>query len=109
MTTPQQPESSTSSMWRSWITIAMAVGVLIPSALGFGTKFIEFFQLFRSDIDGAFAIGPILNYLLASAGFLLLLVWATANGMFHDIEQPKYDMLDQEERIDKAWHYKPIK
>ena len=105
----QPAESATSSSWRSWITIAMAIGVLIPSALGFGTKFYEFFQLFRDDIDGAFAIGPILNYLLASAGFLLLLVWATMNGMFHDIEQPKYDMLDQEARIDKAWHVKPLK
>ena len=41
-----------------------------------------------------------MNYLLASFGFLLLFVWAAANGMFHDIEGPKYTMLVNEDRLD---------
>ena len=52
-------------------------------------------------MEGAFAIAPIVNYLLASAGFLFVLLWATANGMFHDIEAPKYRMLEREEELDK--------
>lgn len=93
-------ESPTSATWRNWLTWAMAFIVLIPSFFGFGTKFVEFIQIYTGQVDGAFAIGPILNYLLASAGFLLLLFWATLNGMFHDIEQPKYDLLLREEQID---------
>jgi hypothetical protein len=40
------------------------------------------------------------NYLLAGIGFLCLLGWATLNGMFHDVEQPKRTMLENEERLD---------
>ena len=46
------------------------------------------------------AIAPILNYLLASVGFFLLLMWAAMNGMFHDIERPKHKLLEQEEQLD---------
>jgi hypothetical protein len=94
------PESTTAASWRSWLTIILAVIVLVPSFVGFGTKFWEFLQIYTGQVDGVFAIGPILNYLLASAGFLLLLLWGTLNGMFHDIEQPKFDLLEREEQID---------
>jgi len=30
-----------------------------------------------------------------------LFFWAAANGMFHDIERPKYTMLDNERRLDE--------
>jgi hypothetical protein len=97
----EQPrESSLSSRVRNWLTLGLAVLILVPSLLGFGTKFLEFIQVYNGDVDGMFAIGPILNYLLASGGFLLLLVWATLDGMFHDIEQPKYDLLTREEWLD---------
>ena len=60
--------------------------MLVPSLCGFGTKFLEFIALYRGDVDGAFAISPILNYLLASLGFLCLFGWAALGGMFRDIE-----------------------
>jgi hypothetical protein len=41
------------------------------------------------------------NYLLASIGFLCMLIWAAANGMFRDIEQPKYRMLEVEEQLNR--------
>ena len=69
---------------------------------GFAGKFYEFIHIFRGETDGAFAVAPILNYLLASGGFLLLLLWATLNGMFHDIERPKHAMLDRERQLDEA-------
>jgi len=78
----------------------MALAVLVPSCYGFGTKFLEFVALFRGDVDGAFAISPILNYLLASFGFLLLFGWATLGGMFRDVERPKYEMLENEQLLD---------
>ncbi len=82
------------------ITILFALAVLLPSLYGFGTKFLELIEICRGDMTGAFAIAPIVNYLLASAGFLLLFGWAAANGMFQDIERPKQTMLENELRLD---------
>jgi hypothetical protein len=82
------------------VMLAMAVAILVPSLYGFGTKFLEFIALYRGDVEGAFAITPILNYLLASTGFLFLFAWAVLHGMFRDVEQPKYTMLENEQRLD---------
>ncbi len=90
------------SKTRTRVTVVLAILILIPSLYGFGSKFIEFIVTFREARDGAFAVTPIVNYLLASFGFLLLLFWGIVNGMFHDIEGPKYTMLEQDEMIDKA-------
>jgi nitrogen fixation-related uncharacterized protein len=89
---------------RSWITLILAILILIPSLWGFGSKFLEFIHMYRQQADGAFAIAPILNYLLASAGFFLLLLWAARNGMFHDIERPKYTLLEREAELDAEEH-----
>lgn len=84
----------------AWTTMILAVAILVPSMYGFVGKFIEFIKVYREDPSGAFAVAPMLNYLLASAGFLLLLIWAGANGMFNDMERPKHAMLENEERLD---------
>jgi len=81
-------------------TIAFALVILIPSLYGFANKFREFIQIYRGEVDGVFAITPIVNYLLASVGFFLLFCWAIAHGMFRDIEKPKYAMLENERRLD---------
>jgi hypothetical protein len=91
-----------SSRRKTWITIAMAVLILIPSMYGFAGKFIEFIHIYRGTGGGEFAVAPILNYLLASAGFFCMLLWASWNGMFRDVERPKYEFLDNEARIDAA-------
>ena len=87
---------------RSRVTLLLAILILVPSLWGFGSKFIEFIAIFRGEADGAFAIAPILTYLLASMGFLLLFLWATANGMLHDVERPKYRLLETEEQLDRG-------
>jgi hypothetical protein len=87
---------------QAWITIAMAVLILIPSMYGFLGKFIEFVHISRGEEGGEFAVAPIMNYLLASAGFFCMLLWAAWNGMFRDVEGPKYEFLDNEARIDAA-------
>lgn len=78
-----------------------ALAVLLPSLYGFGSKFLEFVALAQGDAQGAFAITPILNYLLASCGFLLLFGWAAIHGMFKDVEEPKYAMLENEAWLDR--------
>jgi hypothetical protein len=85
---------------RTIVTVLLAVAILVPSLWGFGMKFYEFVLLARGDVDGVFAVTPVINYLLASLGFLCLFGWAAANGMFHDIEQPKRTMLDIERQLD---------
>jgi len=93
-------EGAKSRRTRRWLGLLMAAVILVPSMLGFGTKFIELVHVFRGDPSGMFAIAPIINYLLASCGFLMLFAWAAMNGMFRNIEQPKQTMLDNEARLD---------
>ena len=87
-----------------WVTMAMAVLILIPSMYGFVGKFVEFVHIYRGSEGGGFAVAPIANYLLASAGFFCMLLWAAWNGMFRDVEQPKIDMLENEMRLDRTTH-----
>ncbi|MEI8368483.1 MAG: hypothetical protein WCJ31_08605 [Planctomycetia bacterium] len=85
---------------QAWVTAAMAVLILIPSLYGFAGKFVEFVHIYRGTSGGEFAVAPILNYLLASAGFFCMLLWAAWNGMFRDVEKPKVDFLENEARLD---------
>ena len=82
----------------------MSVVILGFCLFGFGSKFIELVRLVVSDSDtaqeGAFAVAPLTNYLLASAGFLCLMGWAATQGMFRDIEQPKQTMLEVNAQLD---------
>ncbi len=87
--------------YKAILLLVMTVCILVPSMLGFVAKFIEFVHTFRESSDGAFAITPIMNYLLASIGFFCMLIWAAINGMFHDMERPKHYMLDLEEKLNK--------
>ena len=89
-----------SNPWRLWVRTLIALALLLPCLWGFGTKFRELIILCRGDVNGTFAITPIINYLCASFGFLLLLGWAAMNGMFRDIELPKYTMLEHEAFLD---------
>lgn len=96
--TNEQPKSSRT---KNIVLIVMSVVILVPSMMGFVMKFIEFIHTFQGETDGAFAITPMLNYMLASLGFFCMLVWAIANGMFHDLERPKYRMLEIEHLLDE--------
>ncbi len=115
-----------------WLNTALAIVILVPALIGFGSKFREFILLYggyehtkeqqrlllnhakQEDVaaqqdrqglgdeatEGAFALMPILNYLLVSFGFLILFVAAICHGMFRNIEQPKYEMLERDAAID---------
>ena len=86
--------------WQFRVTILLAVLILIPSGYGFVGKFIELINVAKGESGGAFAIAPIMNYLLASLGFFCLLLWAAGRGMFRNIETPKYQMLEREAQLD---------
>lgn len=100
MSTPQETNSPRrrSVMWI--VTIVFAVLILIPSMAGFVLKFLELINLTQGEADGGFAITPVVNYLFASAGFFCILLWAAVNGMFHDLEKPKYTLLENEKLLD---------
>ncbi len=83
-----------------WITLAFAILILTPSMVGFVMKFMEFVHTFRDDAEGAFAITPMVNYLLASLGFLCLMLWSVTNGSFRDLEEPKMIMLERDAMLD---------
>jgi hypothetical protein len=99
-----KPENETSKLspneWQYRITILLAVLILIPSGYGFIGKFIELINVAKGEAGGAFAVAPIMNYLLASLGFFCLLLWAAGRGMFRDIENPKHEMLLREAQLD---------
>jgi hypothetical protein len=82
-------------------TLIFAAVVLVPSLWGFSGKFAEFIAIFRGDVDGIFAISPIVNYLLASLGFFCLFGWAAFQGMFSDMEKPKVTFLETEAMLDR--------
>jgi len=94
------PVDANGSRLRIVVNVLFALAILLPSLWGFSMKFREFVMLARGDVEGVFAVTPVMNYLLASFGFLLLFGWAAAHGMFHDVEQPKRTMLENEERLD---------
>jgi nitrogen fixation-related uncharacterized protein len=96
--TTARSRSRTSVAWLA--TVVFGAIVLIPSMAGFVIKFGEMIALANGTGDDSFAVTPVVNYLLASGGFFCLLLWATRNGMFRDLEHPKHAMLEQERRLD---------
>jgi len=98
---PGKPGGVRSSRTKIVTVVIMTVIIVLPAAYGFAERMLEFIRTYASTDGGGFAIVPILNYTLVSAGFIFLLVWAVAHGMFRDIEKPKYTMLEQEDRLDE--------
>jgi hypothetical protein len=100
-------QSHTSEATRSqfWTVLSLSVVILFGCAYGFGEKLIQLFKVAGGDPDGIFALTPIINYLMASVGFLLLMAWAATNGMFRDIERPKCTMLENEQELEASEHF----
>ncbi|TWU29798.1 hypothetical protein [Bythopirellula polymerisocia] len=95
------------SRMQNYIVGIMSIVILGFCMFGFGSKFIELVYMVldydsSASTEGVFAVAPLSNYLLASAGFLCMLGWAASQGMFRDIERPKQTMLDIEEELDAA-------
>lgn len=76
--------------------------VVIASGLAFVYKLYEFFHDLTNSDGLRFAGTHLLTYCLVAGGFLLLLLYAFLKGHFSDIERPKYELLDWEDRHDRA-------
>lgn len=87
--------------WKRFLFHVLAVSFfLVPAGIGFTVKYLDLLILFGSGEEGAFAVVPIMNYLLSSLGFFMLFFWAVKHGMFRDIEKIKYTMLQTEKELD---------
>lgn len=82
-----------------WI---FSIGIIVPGAYGFIDKFVLFIRTLNAEEGGGFTIIPIMNYLIMTAGFTCLLIWAACHGMFKDIERPKYTMLEREAMLEQS-------
>lgn len=84
------------------ITIGVvALCIMVPGAIGFTHKLVQFVHTLDAAEGGRFTLVPLLNYLIIAFGFLMLLFWGVAHGMFRDIEGPKYTMLEREAALDR--------
>ncbi len=84
-----------------WLTWLFATLVLVPTILGFANKLLDLVLVVQGDEDGAFAVTPIVNYLLATAGFLCLFVWTATQGAFQNLDEPSHSMMENEHRLDQ--------
>lgn len=85
----------------SWLTWIFSTLVLVPTILGFANKFLDLLLVAQGDEEGAFAATPIVNYLLATAGFLCLFLWTAGQGAFKDLDAPSHAMFENELRFDQ--------
>ncbi len=80
----------------------MIVGIAVAVAgISFMYKLYEFMAAAAAGYMPGVISASIMPYFFISAGFLLLAAWAWAGGHYKDIEQPKRDMLHQEEEYDR--------
>lgn len=87
--------------WRLLATWIVGIAVIIGGAT-FVYKLVEFANTAMDEDMPGFALVSVVPYFAATLGFLLLAVWAFLRGHFKDIEEPKYRMLEQEEKYDRA-------
>ena len=78
----------------SVLVVALSV---VAAGVTFMFKLYEFVAASTTGIVPGLVTATVLPYFFISAGFLLLAGWAWAGGHYKNIEQPKRDMLMQEE------------
>ena len=81
--------------------IVFALLILAPAGYGFIEKLMLFVLAMKHQLIGGFVSLPVVKYLIVSAGMVCLLIWAIKHGMFRNIENPKYDMLEREEELER--------
>ena len=87
--------------WGLRLFHALAIAFfLVPAGFGFGCKYLDLLTLASYGEEGAFALIPIMNYLFSSLGFFMLFFWAVKHGMFRDVEQVKFSMMETEKTLD---------
>ena len=108
-TTDQEPASDggdhRGSRLRTWVVTGMAAIIIFITAPAFAEKIVALAELVgqvseEGKEESAFAITPLVNYILATFGFICLGSWAAMHGMFTNVEDPKETMLDTERQLD---------
>ncbi|MCB9853144.1 MAG: hypothetical protein H6819_08610 [Phycisphaerales bacterium] len=79
----------------------MGLLIIVPGAYGFAEKMRQFILTLNTEEGAGFTIIPIANYFLIAGGMACLFGWAMCNGMFGNVEEPKYTMLDHERELDE--------
>jgi hypothetical protein len=87
----------TNGKFISVAVVAVAVGA---AGVTFMFKLYEFVAASTTGILPGIVTATVLPYFFISAGFLLLAAWAWAGGHYKNIEEPKRDMLKQEEEYE---------
>lgn len=82
-----------------WVMVFL-VGTIVLAGVGFMFKLVEFVAAWVESDGTDFAIVPVATYLAVAGGYLCFFAWAFRKGMFHDIEAPKYRMLEMQDEID---------
>lgn len=80
----------------------IVVGFAVAAAgLTFMYKIYEFIAAAAAGYMPGVITASVMSYFFISAGFLLLAAWAWAGGHYKNVEEPKRDMLRQEEEYEK--------
>ena len=87
----------TNGKFISVAVVAVAVGA---AGVTFMFKLYEFVAASTTGILPGIVTATVLPYFFISAGFLLLAAWAWAGGHYTNIEEPKRDMLRQEQEYE---------
>lgn len=76
--------------------------LMVAGGLGFCVKIHNFLQDWLDGNGINFGGSHLVSYGLTAAGYALLLTFAFLKGHFADIERPKYDLIEREDRLDRA-------
>ena len=95
------PDQLAQARRRRWVLTFFVVACTGAGGM-FINKLFAFLKTIRKDELAGFAFDPLIIYGFVAMGFLILLAWAFLTGQFRNIEQPKYDMLAQFDRQERA-------
>lgn len=84
-----------------FISVAVVAVTIAAAGLTFLFKLYEFVAASTTGILPGIVSATVMPYFFISGGFLLLAAWAWAGGHYKNIEQPKRDMLLQEQEYEK--------
>jgi len=87
--------------WKRVVTWLVGLSV-VGGGVTFCLKLYEFMRSANTGEMPGFAFATVVSYFVATAGFLCLALWAFLRGHYHDIEGPKYTLLETEAELDRA-------
>ncbi len=96
------PEAKKASRLRRNVVLWFFVALMLAGGFGFSVKIHNFLQDWLDGNGINFGGSHLVSYGLVATGYALLLTFAYLKGHFVDIERPKYDLLEREDRLDRA-------